>query len=342
MKKILFMMLAVMALVSCSKFEVFSDEDIKTNGSLVELSGVIEDMDTRAGAGVISGKLSADLSVSVFRADMSADATPVYSKYNADAIAGTVAEKDGKLAMSPKQRFFPNAARKSKFIAVYPSDGTFTNEAGSNKTTGTVTFALDGKTDVMCTNIAEGYKGLAAMPKLTFKHLLTRVDVKIQAEAGAGYTNNDIRALWGNIKTITVKDKKIDAVVTLPAATDANTATASIAAVTGGTATALSLWNGTAAPGEAALPDAATYFGYAMFLPVTDGKLTFNISTTDGGDTTATTQADKTYEAGKSYTIIISFTLENIPRLEFEESGSGSFDDFENGDGSGDPQKIGI
>jgi hypothetical protein len=77
-----------------------------------------------------------------------------------------------------------------------------------------------------------------------------------------------------------------------------------------------------------------------MFLPVTE-KLTFNISTTDGGDTTVQASASKTYEAGKSYTVVISFTLEHIPEADFEESGSGSFDDFSNADG-GSPQEVSI
>jgi hypothetical protein len=306
MKKILFMMLAVTVMTSCSKFELLSDEDMNVNGAEVKLRGAISEIESRAGAGVVTTIPTAGLTTKVFRADMSTAATPVYSTYNTTAITGTLTSA-GAFTMSPTQYFYPNAARKTKYISVYPSDGTFSNTAG------TVTFpALDGKTDVMCSNTVEGDTKNPTLAALTFQHFLTKIDVKVVMKSGE--TLADVQAMWGTITSIKLKSKSIGVVVTLPAPTAATTTVATIAAASG-TAGDMSLWTSShAVPATGiAIPATATSYGYAMFLPVTTAaKLSFDITTTQGGTITAETTAAATYPAAKNCGVTITFSLTGV------------------------------
>jgi hypothetical protein len=327
MKKILFMMLALAALTACTKLDQISGEDVKNDvyGNPIDLSGTIEDIDTRAGAGVITDPGTGGITVSVYRADMSANATPAYSSaYNTtladgsgDGTISAVFKSDKSITMNPAQYFFKNAARKSKLISVYPSGGTFSGTAR------TVTFStLDGKTDVMCTSVLEAYNSNTALI-LTYGHMLTKVDVKIKAKSSTDLTS--INITWGTINSITVTGKNTGATVTFPSPADATTA-ASIAST--GTGTALSLWNGTSAPAAATLTASATAFGSAMFVPSTaDETLTFAINSDGGGTTNVTTSTSKKYEAGKSYTVTISFALDGDTEIEVEEN-DGSIESF--------------
>jgi hypothetical protein len=322
MKKIIFMMLAATALASCSEAELASGEDTNVYDGKVELTGVIDEVASR-GDGMVTAVPTDGLPVAVYRADMSL--SNAYSGYNTLAIGGNMAT-DGKITMTPAQKFFPSTSRKSKFISVYPNNGTFSSS--------TVAFAaLDGKTDVMCTNLVEGYKGITTMPTMTFSHLLTGIEVWVKAKpsVGTGETVADIQYMWGQVQSITVTDKSIGAVVTLPAATGTGTATIAAAA---GTGAALSLWNTTthAAPGAATLDETATAFGYALFLPTTGTSeaLSFSI-TTQGGDTQTVTASAVKYEAAKKYKITLSFTLEGTEIDVVQATGSTMLNSYTNG-----------
>ena len=339
MKKIIFMVLAVTALSGCSKMEQISEDD--STGVSVKLYGVITDV-TR-GAGVITGKPS--LTFDVFRVDKRAvfsdgvaTGSYEYPATYADKIDGSMTPSTGAISLRPEQKYSPVENIYTKFIGVYPTGGAY------NSADRTVTYAsLDGTTDVMISNTAEGNNETQGGISLSFKHLLTRIDVKVKAKLVTSSTEDkaaellNVKTAWGNITHIAVKNKKTGAVVTLPAP---NTSDDPIIAVSGG-ATDLPLTNKlngdvVPAPGTPlVLTEAPLEFGYAMFVPSTgDEKLTLEVKT-DGAFAAgidAVTTSNLSYAAGKSYTITLLFSIDsgNTPELEADvTTGTGNAGDWD-------------
>ena len=243
----------------------------------------------------------------------------------------------GTIALTPEQKYSPVDDISTKFIGVYPTGGAY------NSADRTVTYAsLDGTTDVMISNTAEGNNKTGDIG-LTFSHLLTRIDVKVKAKLEKLDANEkiakllNIKTAWGNITHIAVKNKKTGAVVTLPAP---NTSDDPAIAVSGG-ATDLPLTNkldGTVVPAPGTplvLEEAVQEFGYAMFVPSTgDEKLTLEVKT-DGAFAAgidAVTTSNLSYAAGKSYTITLLFSIDsgNTPELEADvTTGTGNAGDWD-------------
>ena len=310
MKNLIFVLLALLALSGCSKSEHIS-EDVFT-GLPVQLSGVIADA-TRAGQGVVSGaKPNKALSMHIFRADQ--NTTPAWTaNYETTPITGSMAASSGTITLDPAQFYLPRGDRSSRFIGVYP---TGTPDIANKK----VTYTLDGAMDVMCSNFAEGSKGTSGDISMTFEHLLTQIVVKVKNGGNDDGEKAAIPSLWGNVTSIRVKGRATAVVLTLPDpnAAEGTAATGSIAAAANSNDADLALTkaDGTAAaavtiPGNT---DPAL-FGYAMFLPVTTaGKLSLDIVTqyspVDG--ITVETSNAQTFEAGKAYELVVSFTLNDV------------------------------
>jgi hypothetical protein len=308
MKKIILMMSAVTALAGCSKMEQITDGQIPENdgsGVPVQLHGVIS-ADATRGEGVITGTPA--LSFDVFRADMVSEGK--YTTTYAKKVGGTMTATTGTITLNPKQYYSPNAALKTKFIGVYPAGGA------ENLTTRTVTYTnamLDGSTDIMASGLVEGYKGIVTNPSLTFNHLLTKVVVLVKAGSSDPGEIANIAAMWGDITKIALKDKNIGAVVTLPDPTTGGAATIAASGTPADLALAKKSTNNTAVS-NITLTGTAQEFGYAMFLPVTTAeKLTLLVNTSAAYSTTPLPlpiTTAQTFEAGKSYTITLSFTVE--------------------------------
>jgi hypothetical protein len=205
---------------------------------------------------------------------------------------------------------------------VYPNSGTY------NATARTVTFSsLDGKTDVLCTNVLEAFKGQTLLA-LTYSHMLARINVQIKAKSTADLEG--IKIVWGKIKEITIANKGTGAIVTFPS--PAGTGSATIAATGTGN---LSLYTSSdTAPGEATLTATATDFGSALFVPSSSSEiLTFSIRS-GGGGTQSLSAPTKEYTSGNSYTVVISFGLDD-DELEIEiEENDGGLDPFGDGGSS--------
>jgi hypothetical protein len=302
MKKIFFMLWAVTALVGCSEGE----QPVSESNRTVELTGTIIEMGATRGEGVIDGTIpSTTLALDVFRAN--SDAGGDYSGASWAKLAGSMASNTGEITLSPTQMFLNE--RSSRFIGVYPTEGTYVPEAG------TITFPpLDGATDVMVSDFAEGNATASPDATLEFRHLLTKIQVDLKAAGlNTGGTQQEDDRLteevinsWGKVTKIELVGKKTGAVVTLPTP-DKTVATPSIAADGGGyTNLLLTTKEGTAPPADF-LKTTETTFGYAMFLPVESAQgraLTLNIHFENLPTQTVTTDAQQ-YEAGKGYRIIV-------------------------------------
>jgi hypothetical protein len=302
------MLLAVMAVVSCSKFDQISDGD--ESRVPVQLYGVINDTDVTRGDGVIDGKQpSSALNLDVFRADMNAN--KAYETTYTEKLNGpnTMAATTGAITLNPKQYYLPDGNRNTKYIAVYPTGGTYSTGAR------TITYTLNGTQDVMCSGTVEGSRSSNSPLALKFNHLLTKLQVEVKAN---GADKAAVKAMWGNITSIKVKGRETNVELTLPDpyATAAGTV-GTLTAASNSSTTDLELQksDGTSiASTGVEIPDNgnASVFGYAMFLPFSSKKLTLEITTEKGGTKELETTNELTYDAGKGYKIVVAFALGSI------------------------------
>jgi hypothetical protein len=343
MKKIIFTVLAVTALTGCSKWEQITDGQVPESdgsGVPVQLNGSITDI-TRGDGQISTGTV---IGLTVFRVNKEETSKDVYaypSDYStAKILTGSMAA-DNKITLDPPQKYSPNTSVYTKFIGVYPAGGT------ENVSARTVTYsALDGTTDIMVSAFtAERNKEGNTTPTLNFSHLLTGVKVLVKAGLQeSGGTEKaaelaDIIEQWGNITAIAVKDKKTDAVVTLPVPTTNDAA--SIAADGVPADLPLTKKSDNNSVSAITLAEAPQEFGYAMFLPFSSAKLELLLNTSTAyihAPKTVSTDAGQTYDAGKNYAITLSFKLDGTVGVDVGiegdvpsnwEDGSGHDDEIE-------------
>jgi hypothetical protein len=214
--------------------------------------------------------------------------------------------------MSPTQYWNNNVSIKSRFIALAPADGTFSQTGG----TVTWTTALNGYTDVMCSIPVEGDKTASATAGISMqlKHLLTLIQVNVVAKSGEGAGPADF---FGQVTGIELVNKKTGFVVTLPATT---------ATITGGATPTAPLATAAATGTPANLPlirtktgDAITNvtipstgtatFGYALIAPVlAAGQISLLVKTASNTAGSTVNTASQIFAAGNSYTITLEFS----------------------------------
>lgn len=228
---------------------------------------------------------------------------------------------DGKITFdSGHYQYYLSNGWRSKVIALYPQ---FTDASWDN-TEGTVSYTIDGKTDIMTTPWGEGYKNLSVnpavsvQPALEFEHLLTQIRVQVYA------IDETAANAWGDIESITVDDQPADAVITLPDVSTSNLSTLTTVAeeedgeiddlylyvTTGGT-------DATAAVEKENIPlqktdqeeeQAYANLGYCMFAPLTttvDKPLELTVTTSVGGASKVYIKKEQTYAAGTAYIITL-------------------------------------
>jgi hypothetical protein len=307
MKKIIFMLLAVAALTNCSKFEPVNGDE---SGSQVKLTGSIYTGEETRGSGVITGTLPAStLDFSLLRADQSGS-TPTYpSTYTDPDVIGTL-DDAGQITTDPTALYYlADANQSSAFIGLYPKLDIAGSLSG-----GVVSYTpLDGSTDIMVTGYAAGNAATASTAlNLTFHHLLSKVEVVVQA-ASTGVDPAQISAAWGKVTSIEIKDRKENVAVTLPAPGVSGHGTISSLATVGD----LPLTTPTGGtPAHLEIPDdgsPSTSFGVAMFAPFTyegTDKLKLLIAT-DLHSAAIEVESDDTglvFAEGNEYTITVEFT----------------------------------
>jgi hypothetical protein len=321
MKKIIFMLLAIVALTGCSKFEQVPDVNDE-NGTPVELYGEIDGATTR-GAGVIDGAVPAGgLHFDLFRANQ----TPEYTTYTVkvDGILGAETDHLTTITTDPKLYYLGNGSYSS-FIGLYPRVADATG-AEFSPADNTVTYEIDGGTDILATESFEGKKSDVDHPTtatLTFQHLLTkiRVDIKVGGDPEA------VISAVGKITAIKVKEKAVKAIVTFPTPTVGTIARPTIDVDDTDTPDNLPLVNatdGTAISATALNPDGTTAvpIGVAMFLPTSvygaTEDLKLIISTEESNpDQYEVNVPNRTFAQGSSYIITIKVTENGLGLIEF-------------------------
>lgn len=88
-------------------------------------------------------------------------------------------------------QLYPDNGRKIRLWGYYPRDGAFPDDA-----TGTVSFEIDGKTDIMATDLLEG-NNTSPVSFCTFNHLQTQLQFTCYSDQASA---------WGTIRSIEVLD----------------------------------------------------------------------------------------------------------------------------------------
>lgn len=318
------MLLAVALLAGCSKKTDFSDidrgDEIRLSAGMSKIGEVVSKADlvrpTR-GEGVIRAARTEDLEVAFARIDEGVSGYPAdYSAASAlnATWKGTLSETDATAIVFATKQYYQTNGNNTKMVGWYPRTTSFTG--------GVATIAIDGDTDIMLTQELEANKATASRFGKTgkifnFKHQLTWIKISAYAK------DDDAKARWGKITSITVKDQPEACEITLPATVDFATESKDIDLVAKKFSdyTAIDYSDGLEVGVEASETEHnKVECGYAMVAPVAeDGTFKLELETSDyeGSKTisvTLPTNADSTvgFKAGSAYEIVLVFTVSEI------------------------------
>jgi len=217
-------------------------------------------------------------------------------------------------AVKDKQYYLADG-RNTKLIAMHPQI-----DPAQFNLRGTVTYGIDGATDIMATAFVESNKS-SAQPELIFRHLLSRVELRLYAETTAAID------VWGKVTAITVKRQVSKGELVLPAPNVTERPYLSLSGFDRADLSVTQL-NGSVA-GEltvtATAKADADLFGYCIIPPTTtEVNQKLQIHTQNGGDVEVTIPAC-IYEAGKHYVISLrlveSEILPSLAVTEWQEGG---------------------
>jgi len=286
------------------------------------------------GAGSIYGKdiqSGSPLALSAVRLDQVSEVDDAYLPYTASGAqaprAAQLGRKDGALQMSfvTEEYYMARAYNnQTKLIAWYPAVGSGSAWA-VNDGTATVSFAVDGDTDVMVSNLMEGSRDnlfIGAGRTLRFEHLLTRIRVRI-------YTLDEVvEDVWGGVTEITIAGKAQTCKVQLPTVSSADGVYPTVVTFQGSDALSLiprdptdNTLIGTYVDGVMPIPLVEQYeegngvglAGYAMIAPETNALyVTVTTKEKTSNPVKITAPPDGGFKAGNSYTIALGVTATAI------------------------------
>lgn len=187
MKQILISLMAVAALVSCSKSESL---ETPNDGTIRVITG-IEAPGTKA---VVTQTLGVtDVAFRLIHA-----AAKPSDFTTATALKGNIAATTGAVTFDPSAPKYETANdHNAWFIGYYPA-GTATGTK--------ITWTIDGKTDILRTESVwdAGKFSAPVSTGMTFQHQLSQVEVLCIATSSAALSA--VQSAWGNIKSISFKD----------------------------------------------------------------------------------------------------------------------------------------
>ncbi|WP_455591932.1 fimbrillin family protein [Bacteroides sp.] len=307
MKKNLFMVLsAACLLAACSNNdELQSGGQNEAINATATLAGVTN---TPVSRGIVDGLPASGSTLAVAFARL--DQTGKNDVYPADytgvaAASPATIDNAGKVVFNPVLYYLTNdEIGKTKLVGWYPSTGTYN--------AGTVTFTIDGKTDVLLSNEKAGSRNNKfGTNDFTFAHKLTQIVVKAYASdaVSAGADGK-----WGKISKIEVLNQPNTCTLTLPATVATAGTPANVA---------IALKNADADMPEATLEQKtssteAVEMGYAIIAPTTDKTLKLKVTTSTNIEQEVTVTlpqsagADQQYLAGKKYTVVLKFSVAGI------------------------------
>lgn len=298
------LLLTAACLCACGKSE--SGEQIPDGDAVIRLSAGLPTASVQSKAPIESGdKFTPAVAGWESTAAASYTAALTWKTTTSEITASTTAQA---VTLADQQVYNADKTVKTYMKAWYPQ-GTLTN--------GTVTFTADdsykgdGTDDVLLSAEVSGDKSDRENKVLAFKHLTTQL--KFVVKAGTG--------LAEDTKLTKIELKSVDVPSGINLTTDALTGTAketlSVPAIDG------SLVIGTKAEGD----DAGSPL---MIVPPTGKTVTLKVTTSvaEFDNIVATIDTDEKFQAGKAYTITLTFGQKNIEL-------SATLDEWTSGTGSG-------
>lgn len=192
MKQLFVLLLAVAAMVSCSKNESVTGPDVPADGVEIKASSMVRTIESKApfeGAISATQNLTAKVLISTVTGDYS---SPIHNGTLTFTQAGT------STGFTPAV-YYPSSTADSPvyLVGLYPSTG-WGNVQNSNE----IEYTFDGSQDVMAAAEVSGTKALAQAdthPAFTFNHLLTKLNLSVKAESA------EAAAAWGKVTEITLE-----------------------------------------------------------------------------------------------------------------------------------------
>lgn len=289
--------------------------------------GSVSGIETRGGGSINTADiLDNSLPVSIVRLDQAGELDPSYLPYTAANEDGRgQAPRSGRLAgfnsdirmeFDTEEYYLSRPQNNStKLIAWYPAVSAGGSVWNVEDDVATVRFTVDGDTDILMSDLVEGsrespYSG--GDKKLSFKHLLTRIRVRV-------YTLDETAAtVWGGLETITIAGKAQTCIARLPGA-DALTPAYPSVTFEGSGALPLVREDTDVLP----IPQVEAYTanddagmaGYAMIAPES-GALYLAIKTEQKDVPSLKLKLPAAgLEAGKSYTFALEFLTKGIEMM---------------------------
>lgn len=190
MKKLYVPVLALLTLASCSKSELANRPVVENDMVEIMATSKALTIETRA---PFEGQIASDniLTAVVLGSTTTADYT---TRYCDGTI--TFADDTNAKGFDTTPKYYPVSDATVYFCALYP-----TALADWKDIATTAKYTFDGKTDVMAAAEKEGKKSTAMAgthPSFEFKHLLTKLIVKVKAHDEAAQN------VWGDITGITL------------------------------------------------------------------------------------------------------------------------------------------
>ena len=190
MKKLYVPVLALLTLASCSKSELANCPVVENDMVEIMATSKALTIETRA---PFEGQIASDniLTAVVLGSTTTADYT---TRYCDGTI--TFADDTNAKGFDTTPKYYPVSDATVYFCALYP-----TALADWKDIATTAKYTFDGKTDVMAAAEKEGKKSTAMAgthPSFEFKHLLTKLIVKVKAHDEAAQN------VWGDITGITL------------------------------------------------------------------------------------------------------------------------------------------
>lgn len=209
MKRILFIsILLISALSSCQRIETDGGTiHLKAGVGLVMTKGTASD-----DSGIRDYAYPGELSVALARIDEQ-DADFPFFKNCSSALQATLGTPDAYYKRDitfPSAQYYKDGVHKVHYASWYPADGVYESTASNT----TVTFDIDGATDILYGTIAKGNK-TDGFNEIVFNHALCQFNVYAYK-----MTADDVDFNWGALQNIVVRNVQRQCVLTLPSSGD--------------------------------------------------------------------------------------------------------------------------
>lgn len=202
---------------------------------------------------------------------------------------------------------FPSADGIVNYIAWYPQSATYSNPNDDGRTT--VTFTVDGSTDILYSDVASGNRR-TGFNTMTFRHALVKYSVMVY---GTEETEGSVAGTWGQIQSVVLNGMHEECLLTLPptAKTDGHPSVPII----GTTSDTTGFWIYKSGDIPIGFSNAME-MGYIL-APAPEGNiLKINITTENKTIEDLDLSVSSTFQPGKHYKIYLRFSPEGVINAE--------------------------